>query len=99
MAPQFTRDDVLGIAALAHLELDDRELQQFADQLAHILEYADVVQQVDTTGVPPMSHVTAPAGAAWRDDVATGSLNRQDVLAQAPDPDDAAGLFRVPKVL
>ena len=53
----FTRDEVAAIAALANLELDDDELDLFARQLGDILAYADEVQQIDTTGVPPTASV------------------------------------------
>ena len=45
------------IAALANLELDPSEIELFARQLGDILAYADEVQQIDTTGVPPTTSV------------------------------------------
>ena len=56
--------DVRRIAALAHLELTDAEADLFARQLRDVLAYADAVQRVDTTGVPPTSHPLAGA-AIW----------------------------------
>ena len=97
MPPPLTRDDVLQVAALAHLDLTDAEVDVFAAQLARILDYADLVQQVDTTGV---AATEAPACApAWREDDPRPSLDRSAVLAPAPDAAADAGLFRVPKVL
>ena len=57
MPDPLTRDDVLRIAELASLELTDREVETFTRQLADILAYAEQVQQIDTTGVAPTSHV------------------------------------------
>ena len=54
----LTIADVERIAALAHLELTDEEKQLFTRQLADILDYAEQLQAVDTTGVPATAHVT-----------------------------------------
>jgi aspartyl-tRNA(Asn)/glutamyl-tRNA(Gln) amidotransferase subunit C len=98
MPSKLTRDDVLRVAALARLQLTDAEVELFARQLAGILEYADAIGQADTSGVPATAQPLAPA-QAWREDVPVPSLDRELVLAQAPDAARTAGLFRVPKVL
>jgi aspartyl-tRNA(Asn)/glutamyl-tRNA(Gln) amidotransferase subunit C len=98
MASKLTRADVLRVAELAHLELTESEVERFTRQLAAILAYAGEVQQVDTTGVSPTLHGLSP-GSSWRDDEPSGSLDRNELLASAPDADRPAGLFRVPKVL
>jgi aspartyl-tRNA(Asn)/glutamyl-tRNA(Gln) amidotransferase subunit C len=98
MPPTFTDDDVRKIAALARLELSPTEIEMFSKQLGDILAYAGAIQQVDTTDVPPTSHVLS-RGPAWRADEPAPSLNRDDVLREAPDPAPAAGVFRVPKVI
>ena len=98
MSSPITRDEVLRIARLAHLELSEDEINLFTNQLAEILAYAGAVQGIDTTDVPPTSHafVSAPR---WRDDAPIPSLDRTEVLRNAPDARREAGLFRVPKVL
>lgn len=95
-AHTLSREDVLRVARLAKLELTDADVELFTTQLAGILEYAETVRQVDTTGVPPTSH--AAVETIWREDAPAPSLDRSDSLRNAPDgsPD---GLFRVPKVL
>jgi aspartyl-tRNA(Asn)/glutamyl-tRNA(Gln) amidotransferase subunit C len=98
MASTLTREDVLRIAELAKLALADDEVDRMAAQLTAILTYAEVVQQADTTGVPPTAHPLDPA-PMWRDDAVRPSLDRREVLSQAPDSGLDAGLFRVPKVL
>lgn len=98
MAAGFTREQVVSIAALAHLQLDDRELDLFAKQLGEILAYADEVQQIDTTGVPPTASVVT-RHAADRDDAVRPSLDRGLALANAPDPAVDSGLFKVPRVI
>jgi len=98
MASTLTRDEVLRIAALARLELSEAEIATFTRQLADILTYVEALQQADTTGIPATSHVFTTE-TAWRDDTSAPSLDRATVLAEAPDAEVAAGLFRVPKVL
>src|SRR5690349_3601223 len=57
MSTPFGRDEVLRIAALAHLELTDEEIALFGRQITDILGYVEQVRAVDTTGVAPTSHV------------------------------------------
>jgi aspartyl-tRNA(Asn)/glutamyl-tRNA(Gln) amidotransferase subunit C len=94
----LTIADVERIAALAHLELTDEEKQLFTKQLADILNYAEQLQAIDTTGVPATAHVNAALGVE-RADEARPSLSRDETLANAPDADRSAGLFRVPRVI
>ena len=98
MASTLTRDDVLRIAELARLELTGAEVETFTRQLDEILGYAKQVQEVDTAGVSPTSHALG-IDAAWREDRPAASLDLTDSLANAPQADRAAGLFKVPKVL
>ena len=98
MSAGFTRERVAAIASLAHLDLDATELDVFARQLGDILAYAEVVQQIDTAGVPPTASVVA-GHAADRPDEVRPCLDRDEVLAAAPDPDLDAGFFRVPRVI
>ena len=98
MPARFTRSDVEAIAGLANLDLDDSELDLFSRQLGDILEYANQLQQIDTTGVSP----TASVGTHYqadRIDQVRPSLGRADALANAPDPDADRRLFRVPRVI
>jgi aspartyl-tRNA(Asn)/glutamyl-tRNA(Gln) amidotransferase subunit C len=101
MPARFSRADVEAIARLAHLELSDAELDLFARQLGDILEYANQVQQIDTTGVLPTSSLISrdSAASADRPDLAAPSLNRADALANAPDGALDRGFFRVPRVI
>lgn len=98
MPPTITRDEVLRIARLAHLELTDAEIDLFSRQLTEILAYAGEVQDADTSGVAPTSH-PLPTGTVWRADTPAPGLDRAEALAGAPDADKAAGLFKVPRVI
>jgi aspartyl-tRNA(Asn)/glutamyl-tRNA(Gln) amidotransferase subunit C len=94
----LTRADVEAVAALAQLELEPGEADLFARQLNEILEYANQVQRIDTTGVEPTAAV--PTGhESDRPDTARPSLDREAALANAPDAAPDAGFFRVPRVI
>jgi len=93
--PRVTVETVDHVARLARLSLTDEEKSLFARQLEEILAWAESLQALDTSGVPPMSQ---PRDAsALREDEPRGSLERERVLEGAPDP--AEGLFRVPRVM
>jgi aspartyl-tRNA(Asn)/glutamyl-tRNA(Gln) amidotransferase subunit C len=98
MADVLSRADVLRIAELAHLELTEDEIATFTRQLSDILEYAAQVQALDTADVPPTAHVLSGAPVE-RDDIEIPCLDRSAAIAAAPDGDDEAGLFRVPRVI
>jgi aspartyl-tRNA(Asn)/glutamyl-tRNA(Gln) amidotransferase subunit C len=98
MSSTLTREDVIRIAQLAHLELTESEIAMFTRQLGEILHYAEQVQAVDTSGVPPTSHVLAGTPVERPDEPAP-CLDRDEVLSGAPDGAPDAGLFRVPRVI
>lgn len=100
---ELTRAEVERIAALAHLELTEDEAERFTRQLSDILDYAERLRQVDTTGTTSSWRPGAP-GLALRADTVRPSLRPREALANAPDssPIDAnadIGFFRVPRVI
>jgi aspartyl-tRNA(Asn)/glutamyl-tRNA(Gln) amidotransferase subunit C len=97
MPSSLTIADVERIAALAHLELTQDEKELFTRQLADILEYAQQLQAIDTSGVPATAHVHAEP--VERDDAPHPSLPLDEVTRNAPDAARDAGLFRVPRVI
>jgi aspartyl-tRNA(Asn)/glutamyl-tRNA(Gln) amidotransferase subunit C len=84
------------IAALARLGLTEEEKAQFAEQLSEILDYAAILQQVDTSAIPPTATVL-PLRSVMREDAVTPSLPVENVLANAPAAE--AGCFRVQAIL
>ena len=98
MPAAFSRSQIEAIAALAHLRLDEDEIELYARQLGDILEYANHVQSIDTTGVPPTASVVT-RHEADRPDTVSPSLDRAAALSNAPDASLDAGLFRVPRVI
>lgn len=88
--------NIAKVAKLARIALSDDELELYGRQLGDILEHAERVQSLPTEGVRPTSH-PLPMTNAFRPDVVTPSLDRDEVLSQAPDHED--GYFRVPRIL
>lgn len=91
-------EGIARLAALAKLDITEAERDQFAVQLTDILRYVDQLQAVDTSSIADTSH-PLPQPGALRNDVPALSLDRTAGLANAPDADRDAGLFRVPKVI
>jgi len=97
---KISREDVLRVAELAHLELADAEIESLRSQLDSILTYIDKLNELDTAVVEPMAQVLAagqPADASLRDDVAVACKIASEALAGAPDP--APPYIRVPRVI
>jgi aspartyl-tRNA(Asn)/glutamyl-tRNA(Gln) amidotransferase subunit C len=88
--------EVEHVAELARLNLTEEEKTLFREQLSAILDYAAVIQQVDTSAIPPTATVL-PLRNVMRDDVPRPSIPRDDALANAPDARD--GFFAVRQIL
>ncbi|CAN5380400.1 Asp-tRNA(Asn)/Glu-tRNA(Gln) amidotransferase subunit GatC [soil metagenome] len=94
---QISRDDVQHLAHLSSLQLDDAEIDSLQTDIGNILDYVDQLSELDTTGVEPTYQVT-DLDNIWRADVVDDyGINRDDLLALAPDSDQ--GQIKVPKVL
>ena len=90
------RKDVAKTATLARLKLSSAELDMFTKQLADLLDYVHVLNEVDTDNVEPMAHVVELSNV-FREDEPRPSLSRDDALANAPKTDGKC--FLVPKIL
>ena len=93
---KLNRKDVEHVALLSRLELSENELDKYTGQLDAILEYIDVLNQVDTSAVEPMAHVLEIRNVMRADEVQP-SLPREAALQNAPDAED--GFFKVPKIV
>jgi aspartyl-tRNA(Asn)/glutamyl-tRNA(Gln) amidotransferase subunit C len=109
---KVTDKDVSYVADLANLDLTEEERSGMLRDLNSILEYVDRLNELDTSGVPPMAQVSDRYGIdrskegserfayTSREDVLEGlrkSLPHREALANAPDADE--DFFRVPKVI
>lgn len=93
---KITSEDVKKIAHLSRLELGQEEVQRLTGQLESILEYVDMLGEVDVTGIEPFISA-AETGNVLREDVVRESLPREDALANAPRQDGS--FFQVPAVV
>jgi aspartyl-tRNA(Asn)/glutamyl-tRNA(Gln) amidotransferase subunit C len=84
---KISREEVLHIALLARLGLNEEEVDRLSEQLSDILENFEILQQVDTTGIPPTAQSIALQNVTAEDKVAP-SLPPDDVLANAPQKED-----------
>jgi aspartyl-tRNA(Asn)/glutamyl-tRNA(Gln) amidotransferase subunit C len=87
---------VAHIAALARIRLSEAELEPLAHELSGILTWVEQLNEVDTSGVPPMASVAAKR-LPMREDKVTDGDCREDILSNAPRT--ARGFFVVPKVV
>lgn len=98
---KITREDVLRVAELAHLELSPEEVETYRGQLDAILTYIGKLERVDVRNVEPMAQVLFPgaegAHPELRDDTLLPCDVANDILSQAPDA--AKLFFRVPRVI
>jgi aspartyl-tRNA(Asn)/glutamyl-tRNA(Gln) amidotransferase subunit C len=93
---KITRDEVLYVADLARLELDEASIEKFAGQITEILGYVDMLKGVNTDGIQPTSHAISLTNA-FREDENKDHLEREKALANAPEKEE--GSFIVPKVV
>jgi aspartyl-tRNA(Asn)/glutamyl-tRNA(Gln) amidotransferase subunit C len=103
---KISREDVLRVAELAHLELSPEEIDTYRGQLDEILTYIDKLKELDVTNVDPMSQVIfhpfagegdAESHPRLRDDVLRRCDVADAVLSRAADAEKP--FFRVPKVI
>jgi aspartyl-tRNA(Asn)/glutamyl-tRNA(Gln) amidotransferase subunit C len=92
----LTVAEVEHIAELARLALTDEEKLLYREQLSAILDYAALLQKIDTSAIPPTATVL-PLRNVMRDDVVAPSMPVEDVLANAPDAENDC--FRVTAIL
>ena len=93
---KLSTKEVEYVARLARLEVTNKETEKFTAQLNDILGYIDKLNEIDTTGVEPMTHAIAVTNA-FREDKIVDSIGTEKSLSNAPD--GRGEFFRVPKVI
>ena len=94
MANIISDETIEYVGILAKLELSDEEKEQAKKDMANMLDYIETLNELDTSGVEPMSHVF-PVNNVFREDVVTNGDDREEILANAPEAKE--GAFVVPK--
>jgi len=96
MANVITDATIDYVGILAKLELSEEEKEQAKKDMANMLDYIDMLNELDTDGVEPMSHVF-PVHNVFREDVVVNGDTRDKILKNAPEKKD--GSFMVPKTV
>ncbi|MDO8527340.1 MAG: Asp-tRNA(Asn)/Glu-tRNA(Gln) amidotransferase subunit GatC [Deltaproteobacteria bacterium] len=81
---------------LAHLRLPEEELDRFSKKAAHIVEYIEMLKELDTSKIEPTSHAIEVCNA-FREDVVNKFANPEKIMEIAPSHEQ--NLFTVPKVI
>ncbi|TRZ36134.1 Asp-tRNA(Asn)/Glu-tRNA(Gln) amidotransferase subunit GatC [Niallia circulans] len=93
---RITKEEVKHVANLARLAITEEEAEQFQKQLDAIITFAEQLNEIDTEGVKPTSHVLDVKNVL-REDVAGKGLPVEDVLKNAPEHQD--GQIKVPSII
>lgn len=94
MANVISDETIEYVGILAKLELNDEEKENAKKDMESMLDYIDKLNELDTTGVEPMSHVF-PVNNVFREDIVTNGDDRENILKNAPEEQN--GMFNVPK--
>lgn len=92
----ITDETVAYVAALAKLSLSEEEREKAKEDLSKILGYIDTMNELDTEGIEPVSHVLS-LNNVFREDVVTNGQEREALLWNAPAKKE--GAFLVPKTV
>lgn len=93
MANIISDETIEYVGILAKLELSDDEKEQAKKDMAGMLDYFDKLNELDTTGITPMSHVF-PIHNVFREDVVTNGDDMENIMKNAPESKN--GTFVVP---
>jgi len=93
---KITEKDVLKVANLARLELNESEVNSMTEQVGKILSYVEKLNELDTDGIEPTTHAIS-VNNAFREDEVKQSLSQEKALQNGPLQNGEA--FVVPKVI
>lgn len=93
---KISKEEVLNVAKLARLELEDSLADKLTDQVGNILEYIETLSEIDTRDIPPTTHAISLKNA-FREDIVKDHPGAEKATANAPESED--GCFVVPKIV
>lgn len=93
---KLTKEEVKHVANLARLAITDEEAEKFAEQLGKITDFAEQLNELDTTNVEPTTHVL-PLVNVMREDVAHKGLDREVMMLNVKEQED--GQVKVPAIM
>lgn len=96
MANKISDETIEYVGILAKLELSETEKEQAKKDMEQMLDYIDKLNELDTSGIEPMSHIF-PVNNVFREDVVTNADERESLMENAPAAKE--GQFKVPKTV
>lgn len=96
MANIITDETIEYVGILAKLELSEEEKEAAKKDMSNMLNYIDMLNELNTDGVEPMSNVF-PVKNVFREDVVTNLDDSENMLLNAPEEKD--GSYMVPKTV
>ena len=93
---QVSKEEILHIAKLANLNLKEEEIERYQKDLQDILNFANIVNSADVTGLTETIGANEACNV-FRNDEVVESLKREELLQNAPD--EQCGMFKIPKVI
>ena len=91
-----SKEEVIRIARLADLNLDEKDIDRFSHDITDILEFAEIVNNIDTSKMKETIGINGEYNVFRKDEIKK-SLSKEDALKNAPSQDE--GMFRIPKVI
>lgn len=92
----ISKEEIIHIAKLASLNLSDEEIEKYTGDMQEILEFANMINNVNTEGMNETIAANEKCNVLRKDEVVNFE-NRELLLSNAPSQDE--GMFRIPKVL
>ncbi len=96
MANRISDETIEYVGILAKLELSEEEKEAAKEDMGRMLDYIDMLNELDTTKAEPMSHVFS-MNNVFREDVVTNGDDRENMLKNAPESKD--GAYKVPRTV
>ncbi len=94
---ELTREDILKLARLARLSLSEDEIAEYSTELTQILQYVDLLQAVDVTGLKPTNQITGLTNISREDVIVDYGYSPEDLRANLPDIEE--GQIKVKRML
>ena len=94
---KINEDIVKHVAELSRLSLGEDDVRKYQQQLSRIIQYIEQLNEVDTKGVSPTTHVLPSMKNVFRDDIPEVSLPQEEALRNAPSR--AGNFFKVPRII
>ena len=94
----LTKEEILHIATLARIGLTEKDVEKYQHDLSNILDYFKKLEEVDTTDVEPIGHITGMQNSLRADKHEDfGAIGKEQIMQNAPETKD--GYFKVKSVL